>query len=45
MTDRGGAHARQRLQAAYEDACRQEIEALKPGNVHLFADGHGMSAG
>lgn len=21
-----------------------EIEALKPGNVHLFADGHGMSA-
>jgi len=35
---------RERLQAAYEDACRQEIEALKPGNVHFLADGHGMSA-
>ena len=30
--------------AAYETACRQEIEALKPGNVHVFADGHRMSA-
>jgi triphosphoribosyl-dephospho-CoA synthase len=35
---------RQRIRAAYEDACRREIEALKPGNVHLFADGHGMQA-
>lgn len=32
------------IRAAYELACRQEIEALKPGNVHLFADGHRMSA-
>ncbi|RWO50971.1 MAG: triphosphoribosyl-dephospho-CoA synthase [Mesorhizobium sp.] len=38
------AHSRERLRAAYKDACRKEIEALKPGNVHLFADGHGMSA-
>jgi triphosphoribosyl-dephospho-CoA synthase len=38
------ALSRERIRAAYEDACRMEIEALKPGNVHLFADGHGMSA-
>ena len=31
------------LSAEYERACRQEIEALKPGNVHVFADGHRMS--
>ena len=36
--------SRDTLRAAYEDACRREIEALKPGNVHLFADGHRMSA-
>src|SRR5690606_22884765 len=32
------------LTEAYETACRAEIEALKPGNVHVFADGHRMSA-
>ncbi|WP_274628895.1 triphosphoribosyl-dephospho-CoA synthase [Arvimicrobium flavum] len=37
-------HSRERIQAAYEAACRMEIEALKPGNVHVFADGHRMSA-
>lgn len=26
----------------YRDACMAELSALKPGNVHLFADGHGM---
>ncbi len=36
--------SRQQIRAAYEDACRLEIEALKPGNVHCFAGGHGMSA-
>lgn len=36
---------RQIIQGAYEDACRQEIEALKPGNVHRFADGHRMTTG
>lgn len=36
--------SREHIRTAYEDACRREIEALKPGNVHLFADGHRMSA-
>lgn len=26
----------------YRDACMAELSALKPGNVHIFADGHGM---
>jgi triphosphoribosyl-dephospho-CoA synthase len=30
------------LAAAYKSACLAELEALKPGNVHIFADGHGM---
>ncbi|NGO54808.1 triphosphoribosyl-dephospho-CoA synthase [Allomesorhizobium camelthorni] len=37
--------SRERISTAYEEACRLEIEALKPGNVHLFAHGHGMTAG
>lgn len=28
---------------AYRTACIAELQALKPGNVHLFADGHGMT--
>lgn len=32
----------QQLAQAYKVACFAEIEALKPGNVHIFADGHGM---
>ncbi|MEO8418156.1 MAG: triphosphoribosyl-dephospho-CoA synthase [Methylophilaceae bacterium] len=31
-----------RLAAAFKSACLAELEALKPGNVHIFADGHGM---
>jgi len=31
------------LSQAYRDACRLELRALKPGNVHVHADGHGMS--
>ncbi|MBV1707683.1 MAG: triphosphoribosyl-dephospho-CoA synthase [Hyphomicrobiales bacterium] len=31
------------IQAAFEQACRAELEALKPGNVHIHAAGHGMS--
>lgn len=27
---------------AFKAACLSELEALKPGNVHIFADGHGM---
>jgi triphosphoribosyl-dephospho-CoA synthase len=30
------------VQSAYTKACLAELEALKPGNVHIFADGHGM---
>jgi len=26
----------------YRDACMAELSAIKPGNVHMFADGHGM---
>lgn len=37
------ALSRKKIRAAYERACRLEIEALKPGNVHVFAEGHGMS--
>ncbi len=28
---------------AFHDACLAELDALKPGNVHRFADGHRMS--
>jgi triphosphoribosyl-dephospho-CoA synthase len=33
---------RAQIRAAYLAACRAELQALKPGNVHVFADGHGM---
>jgi triphosphoribosyl-dephospho-CoA synthase len=33
----------ERLAAAFKTACLAELEALKPGNVHIFADGHGMT--
>jgi triphosphoribosyl-dephospho-CoA synthase len=29
---------------AFRAACREEIEAPKPGNVHIFAAGHNMTA-
>lgn len=32
------------LRAEFERACLIEIEALKPGNVHEYAGGHGMTA-
>lgn len=31
------------IASAFEQACLLELEALKPGNVHRFAGGHGMS--
>ena len=31
------------LATAYRSACMGELQALKPGNVHAFADGHGMT--
>ena len=33
---------RAQIRAAYLTACRAELQALKPGNVHVFAEGHGM---
>jgi triphosphoribosyl-dephospho-CoA synthase len=35
---------RGQIRQAYIAACHGEIEALKPGNVHRFADGHRMTA-
>ena len=32
------------IAAAFIGACRDELDAPKPGNVHLFAGGHRMSA-
>ncbi len=32
------------IEAFFIAACRAEIEALKPGNVHVFSPGHGMTA-
>jgi triphosphoribosyl-dephospho-CoA synthase len=33
----------EKLASAYRSACMAELQALKPGNVHVFADGHGMT--
>lgn len=32
-----------KLAAVFRSVCLAEIETLKPGNVHIFADGHGMT--
>jgi triphosphoribosyl-dephospho-CoA synthase len=32
------------LAQAFVAACEAELQAPKPGNVHIFADGHGMAA-
>lgn len=34
---------RKRIEAAYRQACLAELDALKPGNVHRFSDGHEMT--
>lgn len=34
--------ARSTIEAAFLDACHAELHALKPGNVHVHAAGHGM---
>lgn len=36
--------AREAIASAFIAACLGELAALKPGNVHQFADGHGMQA-
>ena len=33
----------QEIAAAFVAACEAELQAPKPGNVHVFADGHGMT--
>jgi triphosphoribosyl-dephospho-CoA synthase len=33
----------QRIAGAFFEACRDELAAPKPGNVHVFADGHRMT--
>ncbi|MES2637737.1 MAG: triphosphoribosyl-dephospho-CoA synthase [Pseudomonadota bacterium] len=33
----------QQISQLFKMACIAELEALKPGNVHIFADGHGMT--
>jgi len=33
----------QKVSQLFKSACLAELEALKPGNVHIFADGHGMT--
>jgi triphosphoribosyl-dephospho-CoA synthase len=32
------------IAAAFRAACSDELDAPKPGNVHVFASGHGMTA-
>ena len=44
MTDNHSLALSKTLEKYYKHACLAEIEALKPGNVHIFADGHGMHA-
>jgi triphosphoribosyl-dephospho-CoA synthase len=34
---------RSQVRGAYLAACMAELQALKPGNVHVYAAGHGMS--
>jgi triphosphoribosyl-dephospho-CoA synthase len=33
----------QQLELLYQQACEIELQAFKPGNVSVYADGHGMS--
>ena len=35
--------AQQQLAELYRQACEIELQAFKPGNVSIYADGHGMS--
>src|SRR3546814_16772270 len=37
------ARAPDHVARAYLTACRIELQSLKPGNVHVFADGHRMT--
>ncbi len=37
-----GARTAEEISAAFVTACRAELQALKPGNVHVYSAGHGM---
>jgi len=37
------AKSRQQLLEAYKHACEIELQAFKPGNVSVYAEGHGMT--
>lgn len=37
-----GVRTREEIAAAFISACRAELQALKPGNVHVYSAGHGM---
>lgn len=37
------ARGERALRTAFETACARELTAIKPGNVHVFAEGHGMT--
>jgi triphosphoribosyl-dephospho-CoA synthase len=41
---RDGTASPGEIAAAFIAACRDELDAPKPGNVHVFADGHRMTA-
>jgi len=43
MNAAASAIAQNAIMDAFVAACRGELEAPKPGNVHVFADGHGMT--
>jgi len=44
MSERAGDHEWQRkIASAFEEACRDELNSPKPGNVHVFAGGHRMT--
>jgi triphosphoribosyl-dephospho-CoA synthase len=44
MSPSASADPRSRaLRTAYLGACRLELDALKPGNVHIHGEGHGMT--
>lgn len=42
MKDLGSGVGLQAPSELFKSACLAELQAIKPGNVHVFADGHGM---
>lgn len=43
MADAASGDWPRQIAAAFEQACRDELAAPKPGNVHVFAGGHRMT--